>query len=138
MNQVVTTRVPLTLLDAAGHVFHVLGAAPGVNTFDYAPRMVDADGREYGITSGLWADQQIAGVQNPMVLLAPHLQPFFTDHDPPGLAGRTLCQAAQAAFVVWEYETEPLPTSDKIAAVIGPTGREAVVLMGLSVMEASI
>ncbi len=125
--QTVTIWCPNTLTDAGNHVHVLLGKSDTLQT--YSGGWIAPNGDTGSVSSGLWSDAQISGVGNHTILDAPHLQELYVGNG--GIVDRSLCEQAQAAFSVIDLENPQFDPS-KIVAVIGPSGAEALAMLGVT------
>lgn len=128
--QTVTIWCPTNLTDAGNHVHVLLGKSDTLQT--YSGGWIAPNGDTGSVSSGLWSDAQIDGVGNPAILDAPQLQELYVGNG--GIVDRSLCEQAQAAFAVIDLENPQFDPS-KITAVVGPSGAEALAMLGATRVE---
>ena len=128
----VTVIVPPQFMVPANHVHMLLGKSRNLNT--YTGTKLRKDGQEYASSSGLWAERQTQGVENPELIGELALAGRVPD-------GVSLEQAAiaQAAFALVRRQYDengnalpwPQPDPLRIMAYIGDNPLQLFADLGL-------
>ena len=134
----VTVFVPETLRDAANHVCVFLGKTDLFSCY-IEPSFKDSSQNSYCVSSGLWSESQIIGVQSPDILT----KCVEEDIVPEGVS-LSLAQEAQSAFVLYDWSEVNLDGGDfevpegienKITAVVYEDAKEVLSRFELSRIE---
>ena len=134
----VTVIVAEALMMPANHVRVMLGKSTHFNTHS-AANWQDAEGNLYSVSSGLWSDTQMSGVQTPDILA----QLVASERVPEGV-DLALAAQAQAAFVLHEWGAvdeagelvpPPVPSPATITAIVGDDPKAILASFGLVSVE---
>lgn len=127
----VTVVVQPEFMDAANHAHLALGKAKAANTYTVAGHQGDKS-QLFAVSSGLWTEAQITGVQDPNIL-----DKMEAAGTMPEGVDRTKAQQAQAAFHLVSMADEngdpvPVPALGGIVAIPGDNPLAVLEWLGLT------
>lgn len=128
--QRITVAVPAALMTAANHVQYLMGKASGPEKVYTAVNCTDPLGTGYSVSSGLWTDEQIAGVQQPDIIEA-----MIAEGRVPEDCDLDYVAEAQDVFEFFDAidvtNWTTLADPEKIIAVVGDDPRAVLAAMQL-------